>query len=561
MKITAQEWDESVTALLALGRSDEALSTLQRAVAEASGPVRFAELLRLLEGFPPPLRESAAGMRLHLRLLGNLPGPIDRITEEVQRLWAAGKDEPFLHVFLGWVLAEAHEDAESLKHTSLVLNDTESLLPFERVLLWRTRGRSLARLGQDGWSEAFVHALTEAQGRSRVMTLQEWAALLVREGENAGAMTALSEALGLAMHDPLEVRVREQLGLLCLSAGEFEDAEQHFRRMERLAEKSEAYGLRSRAICSLAGTRRALGEWKRAEQLYNEALKIAIAQHDEADQRQALRGLGHTRRLSGRPLSALEPLEQAARVVRADRESGESWVYVDIAAALVSVPLLNVRAVQDALDRHGHLGQEDAGRATVVQAELARRTGDSAAAVQWLQSLQLGSLWLREEAHAFPELFALLPPAQRPLPLPLTQQTTVQFKAIGFPVVKVNGREVTLSTLAVVALATLLDNGGQANRDMLVEVLRDGKPRSDRQAEQRVSKAMSTLRRALGWESSVQTRSGYYALDPEAQWQYDVADAQRDGQPIRAFLSGIDLPWVTEQEQHLSLGDSGDLRL
>lgn len=557
-QVSDAEWDASVAALLELGRHAEALETLQRAIAQASGSRRFEELLGQLGQFPPALSDLPELLRLRLRLLGNLPQHQLQMKDELRSHLAAGREFPFLHVYLAWLHSEQEEDAGSLTQSEKVSDtDLAKLSPFERALLWRSRGRSLARLGKGGWAQAFARALDEVSGRPRLLTLLELAAVQARENEVARAMQTLSEARTLARGDCLELRVVEQLGLLCLRAGEFEDAERYFGQMERLSRRGDTKRLLSRALSSLATTRRALGEWKRAEQLYEQALRAAVQSGDEDDERYALRGIGHTRRLAGLPLGALEPLEQAARVVRADREEGRSFVKVDIAAAQVSLPHLDMQAVQTSLAQASKVSQEGRGRLTLVQAELARRTGDEAGARAHLGTLlpERQSLWLREEAHAFPGLFALLPPDQRPAPLPRPTRTVVCLHAIGIPRVMVNGREVTMPPLSVVALAALLEQEGQASTDTLAEVLRDSEPRSLRQAGQRVSKAVSTLRRALGWADSVQTRCRSYVLDPAADWHYDVAAARAAGRPVAAFLSGFDLPWVTDHEQYLSLKD------
>jgi len=69
--------------------------------------------------------------------------------------------------------------------------------------------------------------------------------------------------------------------------------------------------------------------------------------------------------------------------VQADREAGTSWVNVDLAAALVSLPHLDAPQVTGLLERAGVLGREDADRATMVWAELARRTGDATRRRPW----------------------------------------------------------------------------------------------------------------------------------------------------------------------------------
>ncbi|ADY27674.1 tetratricopeptide TPR_2 (plasmid) [Deinococcus proteolyticus MRP] len=558
--VTDGEWQASIQALLELGRVDEALDTVYRATGETRAPAQFAQLLKLLEQFPAAAQAKPQWVRGQLRLLGNL-GRLEDLGKQTAHWLAAGagKDWTFLSVFMAWQAAEQGDDALSLKYGQAAYAAQQAdLTPFERALLLRVLGRVKFRQGQAGWEDHFEQALAEGTGRARVLTLLEYGAILSHTTQTATTIRILSEAQALAAQardDQLRMNASELLGRAYLRAGEFTEADKHLSTLEKLARRKDNRHLLSYALHCLAIPRRTLGEWVQAEALYSEALKCAGEMGNEFEQRQALRGLGHTRRLSGRALGALEVLEQAARVVKEDRDTGKSVVNVDIAAALVSLPHLDSAAVLDRLGKAGRLSEEGLQRAELVRAELDRRQGNAAAALERLAALDRGQLWLREEAHAFPELFALLPAGERPLPLPRPQRPLVRLEAMGFPKVLVNGRMVSSSALAVVVLAALLHEGPQLSTDRLTEVLDDGKPRTRRQAEQRLSKTVGTLRAALGWAGSIETGPGFYALDSGTDWQFDVAEALSSGAAIPAFLPGLDFPWVTDTEQRLSLGD------
>ncbi|MFC6803753.1 hypothetical protein ACFQDE_20085 [Deinococcus caeni] len=496
---------------------------------------------------------SLHGLRLKLRLLGNARTSSD-VAALVREAQAAGLGDRFLFAELAWALTQQEDFAGALQAADTALQDRENLTNRELGLALRMKGFAQNRLdpGSD-WEGTFREALDVSQGWTRGLILLDLGGLRSRAGNEPGAMLAYTDALKLVVSPGHRAMLLNNMGVVCLRLGRFEEAEEYF--MQVAALKST---YRSRALSGQAAARRALGEWARAESLYQQA---AGASQDEDDRRQALRGLGYTQRLAGRHMQALETLRGAATTARSDREGGQSWVNVDLAATLVSLDYLDRAAVERHLDLAGLLDIEDAQRAVIVRAELERRTGQPAQAAALLGSLSRSALWTREEAHAFRQLFSLLPPEQRPEPLPRPQQTRVHLRAIGVPGVQVNGRRVRLGHLELATLAALMLAGGDLTTDELIEVVRDGKPRETRAAAQRVSRVVRHLRVALGWEGSVLAVGGAYQLDQAVDWSSDVQAAQADKQPVTAFMSGIPLPWVTEQEQHLMMKDSDDLIL
>lgn len=55
----------------------------------------------------------------------------------------------------------------------------------------------------------------------------------------------------------------------------------------------------------------------------------------------------------------------------------------------------------------------------------------------------------------------------------------------------------------------------------------------------------------LGWEGSIQALRSAYRLDPEAEWQYDVAEARARGEFSGEFLAGVYSEWALEVGREL----------
>ncbi|CAM3627420.1 MalT-like TPR region domain-containing protein [Deinococcus saxicola] len=523
--------------------------TIQHALEDGHRASELLLLLDLADALGPP---DLNGLRLRLRLLSNAgrPQELARLAREA----LDGTQAAFVHVYLAWALSQQDAFAAALAHAEQALLDVGSLTLRERSLAWRMKGLTLNRLdSKSEWEAAFEEALRGIEGWGRALILMDLGGLHSRQGDEAGAMLAYSEALPLLGQTDDRARTLNNMGMICLRAGQLTEAENYFGREARVRDAP-----RSRALCSQGAVRRALGEWERAASLYRQAAQLAEKSKDADDLRQARRGLGHTQRLAGQTMTALDTLYGAAHTTAADCDSGQSWVNVDVAAALVTLPALDAAAVHAALSRTGPLDHEEAQRAVIVRAELARRGGQLQGAREALATLNRSSLWVREEAHAFAPLFGLLTPDSQPQPLPRQARTQVDLRALGLPEVRVNGRRIQPAPLEMTLLAALLDAGGALTTDELVEVLRDNQPRSNRVAAQRVSRTVRQLRLVLGWEASVQAFPGRYLLDPAADWASDLQDARQRGQPIQSFLAGIGLPWVTEREQELRQIDADD---
>ncbi|MFC5847229.1 tetratricopeptide repeat protein [Deinococcus petrolearius] len=535
-----EDWRASVEALLGLGRVSEVLTTAERALNEGHAP---GELLELLLRLPAHAQEESAFVRLYLRLLTNTGQP-DEVLALVRGEVAGGQDAPHLHAYLAWALNRREDYGAALGAADEALRSPDRLLTRERALAWRARGLALNRLDPAGdWQTPFAQALELAEGWSRGLVLIDLGSLHSGQGHEEEAMLAFSQALPLLTGQAFyRAWTLNNMGMICLRTGQLQEAETYFGEVARLRTE-----FRSRALAGQATVRRALGEWARAEALYVQAADAAQASGDQDDLRHARRGLGYTQRLRGQSMRALDTLQQAAQTTDADRAGGRSWVHVDLAAARLGRDLLDPAAVRAHLERADTPDREDAERAVIVRAELARREGRAAEAVSALAALNPRSLWMREEAHAFAALFGLLPPGRRPEPLPRPAQLHVHLRVLGVPEVTVNGRRVRLSALEVTLLAALVLDG-DLTTESLIGVLDDRAARSRRLAAQRVSRVVGTLRTALGWPESVRHDAGTYLLDRSTCWTCDLVP---EAPPVETFMRGVDLPWVTEREQEL----------
>ncbi|GGN47239.1 tetratricopeptide repeat protein [Deinococcus daejeonensis] len=541
--------DDSITALIETAQWAAARRTIGEAFRSARTGERFTQLLRWFEALPPADPDDLEAARLHLRLHVNIPlqPDLERVAHVYTQRPATA---PNGHAMLAWRLAigaKQYEDA--LTHAEIALRDVTRLTDYEQALTLRARAQARHRLKRPGWEDDYRAAIDLSDGRARTLTTVEYSVCQLFTERHAHAIELLATAALEARGDDLEGWVLSTKGYAHLHHAELDEAQDSFEACVRLAPVFRGSGRNG-----LAAVLRARGEWNRAEALYVQALTRAEQDGNLHHLQQARRGLGHTARMRGQNLRAIEWLTQAAVTIPAEQASGQSWVNVDLAAAHVSLPRLDAAHVTDLLSRSGLLGSEDATRAEIVRAELARRQGDHDLAVRLLRPLNPRMLWMREEAAALPELFTLLGP-DAPQPLPREDTLRVDVTASGYPDVRVNGRPVTLPDLALVALVALLDAGGTLDAESLADAVRDDAPRTGRQRAQRASRAVQQLRGGLGWPGSVTHARGRYRLDPTAAWSYDILNLRRAGEPIPAFLRGVHaFPWVTEREQDLLLG-------
>ncbi|WP_288405342.1 tetratricopeptide repeat protein [uncultured Deinococcus sp.] len=416
---------------------------------------------------------------------------------------------------------------------------------------WRARGQAMNSLRQEGWQEAFVQAGTLLQGRPLGLLLLEQGGALERIGQSAYARDLWRQALPLLQDDPVYVAwLRHALGNACLRFA-LPEAEDHFLAMEQAVRDEMAALFRPWAACGLATARLAQGEWARALSGYRRGVRLA---QEPIDQRLAWRGVGYTQRLMGKPELALETFQKAAAITPEDIASGTSWVFVDIAACYAQIG--RPEEAWAALERTGPMVWDDEDRGSIVRAALAYQAGDLAEATRQLASVHIDALWVREEAHCFPDLFDACAP-RRPVPLSYSGPLRVEVHALGPLLVKVNGRPVPLRPTgrAGELLVLLLEQGNRAATEVLGDLLYP-EGTQKRSKSQAVWGLVRELRETLGWEESVLAQDGVYQLDPEVQWWYDVREALARGEATPQFLSGNYQAWVVERGSLLALRES-----
>ncbi len=419
---------------------------------------------------------------------------------------------------------------------------------YELGLALRTQAIALFETQQEGWQEVFERAcdnLTESSlGRCQI----DWGRALEHNGKHIEARGIWAKALHTLQNDPYYAAIiYYNIGLSCLKSGEPE-AEQAFYNMRQTAQRFEAAEFKARAQCGLAAARRALGELERALYTYQIAQKI---KSDDDDQRQILRGIGHTRRLLGQYTQALSDLERATQITEQDIKTQTSWVYADIAA--LHVQLGDIQRAREALTRTGDLGrrEEDYQRAAIVKAEIARLEHQPEMALEYLSEVNPNRLWTWEEAKCFPQLFALLDEARGAKTKTVSViRNLIQVRLFGTLRVEVNNRPVPLKSNGRPAelFGLLMYHGGNLSSERVHHFLF---PEQSYEQHPRNRKSLSQfvkiLRQTLGWNDSIQNRAGRIELDPNSQWQTDL---ETPNHRQTRFLDGIASEWILEVNQN-----------
>jgi tetratricopeptide (TPR) repeat protein len=444
--------------------------------------------------------------------------------------------------FRGWALIQTQEYELALQTVNSAPSDA-----LEPGLVWRVRAEALARLNRSGWENAFLQARALLTARALGICLMEQGSQYFLRTDYEAARRFYSQSFALLKDDPLYgAWLKSHLGLLCLQQG-LPEAESHFLEMQKFARHNDAKLLRSRAWCYLAASRRVLGEWDRAEAAYQEAFHLA---KEDDDRFEARRGLGYSYRLAGQTQKALEVLHSATTW----RKTSEPREQVDIAAVLImqhdqTGALEVIEKIASDIIKPQHVE-----RLQIVKAELYRQQGNIKAALELLQTVSMTALWTREEARCFPALFALAAAQGRHVLKPLIQSNNivVEVRAMGALRVLVNDRLIPIKSIsrAGEVLVALLENGKEISTEQLANLLypRLGK----RQGMQALSKQISTLRDALGWNKSLTSEGGITQLDPEVIWDYDVETARKSNKPIKKLLEGVYSEWLTQRQHNLN---------
>jgi tetratricopeptide (TPR) repeat protein len=433
-------------------------------------------------------------------------------------------DAPGLEAFRAWVHLERGRYEAALHSADAALEDVDVAL--------RVRPYAVAMLRRADWAEVFEASLAKLEGRQRGLTLMSYGAFLSYHGRDAEARSAYAESLALLREDVFFVaQVEYNLAVACLRLDLPDQALTHALRATRSAASLDGSRFRGRAWSGLGAVQRAREEWPRALQSYENAVRLAS---DGDDRVQAWRGLAMQQRIARQVPEALTTLYEVVHF-----DPGFTRVHADLAAA----KLQNGDA-HGALQTLEHLGDtsytEENARVLVVRAELERRAGKAARALEYLYSPLLTPAVRRDERWCFPELFALVGEDCARLP-PMRVRVSMD----GAVRVFINELELSpaLRQRESSLVACLVEARGQLSAERLIDAL-ELPGRNERLRSQTLHRVAKSLRDALGWDASVTVERSkrVYRLDKNIVWQSTYPEPERSD----AFCDGLHDRWVEE---------------
>jgi tetratricopeptide (TPR) repeat protein len=532
--------------LLKQGDLDRAIWVFGRALPTIRTDDEWKDALELIERIPEEYRvASVEAATIYVRVL-NGNRRFDNVIKFSARLATQHNQAQIALVQLE--LAGAMIDSNRSQEARHVLENAFPYLHGEPLgIAFRRFGLVLFTQGEV-WREAFGRAKGLLSGNQLGYALLNEGYCLSESGQSAEARNVWLEALPLfRSHPKMLAWVRYNLGISALSDLDPE-AERHFLEAERLTRKPQAAALRAPTLNGLAGSRRVLGEWFRAEFAYRVGLEAARDAHDLTE---SYLGLARTLRLAGRHTEALETLEFALSEPELEHD------LFHVARAKNYLALGQPAKARASLERVGELVSEyDKWLERIARAELARQDQHFDEAINLLEGLPVTTLHAREEVRQWPELFALLRAVGKPVPEPLEyiKTTVVRVTANGILRVTVNARAVTIPPVGRTGelLVFLLEQGGAASLEVIRDAFfPDAQDEDVRRANKTIWFHAESLRKALGWASSVIALRGAYQLDPDVIWQYDIAEARAQGAFRGEFLKGVYSDWVLEVGREL----------
>ena len=536
--------------LLGEGRLDELAILLERRTWQVERLRDWSDALALLRRLTsqtleahPILAVVYARTLLNNRLEQECLHFIERV---LPQLSAPERDAMWVDYAL--VLSNRGREAEAFDGLSAVLPRLEGALVGVAL---RRLGSCAYTLGKP-WQQHFSESRRVLSSPARMwgLTLSEEAYCFCQAGDYDTAQKLWLEALPCFAKDPyFKSWIQYNLGITTLRRGDFYEAHRHLTRAVQHSEQPEAQPFRGVALLGLALLRRTRGEWVRAAQLYQDALKhtteLAQIRTVEVAYLKCLR-------LSGDRGEALE------------RATAACLRFPDHAPLKVAKAAVHL-AWQQTAQAHSEL--EDLEPHTLmasarwlyalVKGELHRQAGNMEAMHTALRDVPLETLQVREEIRFFPELFEALA-TRRSVTQPLeVTPLTVEVMAEGPVGVRVSGEAVRLPATGRAAelLLVLLEQGGHATLDTLItKLFNEHSDERTPQGRERRRKAVTAfvreLRAALGWEGSVrfERSSGIYQLDrsQDVSWVYDIDERRAQNCAPRAFASGIDSNWVAD---------------
>lgn len=343
---------------------------------------------------------------------------------------------------------------------------------------------------------------------------------------------------------------RYNLGMMRLRQLDLAGAECHFHELKILIKLEGAASFRVCAYNGFAASKRLLGdleqaliEYQRAKKLgqKEEPTKLNEANPDLTDLEIACWGVGLVLRLQGRADEAMGYFLEAQGV------QGKPWLCIE--QAVCCVLLGDLEGASKRLPSTLPRDIRSRNLCLLVQAEIARAKRQDVLLQATLEGISYQDYSLAEEWNCFAVVLQeaqargfLVPPAI------VKAQTKVRIQANGILQVWVNQNPVSIKAAGYPAqlLVYLLEQGGQAALEGLTEALFETRATEHNKARQALWVHVKSLRTSLGWEKSVIALSGAYQLDPQAEWDYDIAKLRRLGERPRAFLTGVGSDWAMQ---------------
>ena len=496
---------------------DTAFLHARLALEKVATTSQAGQLLQACEQVPKELRLTLpwAGLLARLAFRANAPVVCAVYTDA----WPTE-----LGALSAWVLMTRGDSLGALRASEVASSEMGDLAG----VAWRMRAWAIASLGHRGWEQAYRDAAGHNQGRQRGLCLIQLGAYLSFAGQQAEARTVYAEAGPYLRHDPeLQANASYNVGVACLRLHHLDAAERAFQEAMTAAARPEGLGMLARAWSGLGHVYRARAEYPRALHAYHTAQVKATEAGDVA---QAGRGKAHTLRLTGQLDEALGTLYEALyRLGEPDAHA----LYADMAA--VQVMLGDEVGAEASLGRIPSGQEEEAQRAQVVRAELARRRAQLQVAEGLIHGFGTGALWSTEEARLFPELFALIglcvmPPEPMVLSVQADGPVRVTLNRIRLPLYS--------DTPAASLLALLASQGGHVTVEQAMAGL-TLTGATERLRRQGLSRTLGVLRDVLGWPEAVETDGHTLSLDPRLRCQPVQFPAVSND-----FCAGLDDPWI-----------------
>jgi len=520
---------------------DEALKTLEWATFQAKTKAHFNLLLeKVILKLPRALfLENSALARVWAHVACRA-----RELETLETVLEGWQDRltPELCVYQAWTLNFRMKPAEGL---ALLEGIPETLPKWETGFALRMQGECRAKLEQpkEVWQPFFERARLFFEGVSLGHCMSSEGAYLYKMGEPQQARRRWAEALPFIREDIYySAWWRYNLGITYFEEHDFIQSERHFTELERLTSRQEAAQFRACAFNGFGMVRRKLGEFDRALTCYTRAVKYArCGLGDFEDLETALWGTSFTLRLQGKSDDALGYMLEAYGV----RKNAKLLDEIAVCCLLMG----DLKEARHYLELSRTLSPTSKNLCALVQAEMARLEKDETTLKAALDHIDFCHPRVAEEVACFSELFkAALERGYAADFRRSSPQNTVRVRAEGTLQVWVNEREVSLKSTGLPAqlLVCLLEQGGRATLGDLATALFEERATQRERARKALHPHAVKLRETLGWEASVQANNGIYALDPLADWRYDIAELRVQNKRPRDFMGGVGKNWVLD---------------